>query len=404
MIKNFKKKVLPNGFTILFEKREVPVVSVSISFKGGGINEELKEKGISHFIEHMLYKGTTNRTNLEIAQEIERRGGEFNGFTSEEMTSFYCKISSKYVNVALDVLGDVIKNPLFLEEDIEKERKVIFEEIKMRKDNPRNYVFDKIHSLLYSETLGLDLAGTEKTVNSITREDLVKRHKKYFTPNNLILTVVGNVNFEKIVDWSKKFFSEKNKSRIPNYKFQFQNKRKIEKRKGIDQANLIFAFHSPLANDEKTHAAEVLITLLAGGMSSRLFHEIREKRNLVYSIHGDIDSTKKYSHSMIYAGCKKENMQLVEKLILEEFRKVSKDLTEEELNHTKEQLIGNYQISMEDSQNQMLHLLIEEIDSDAKNFYLYENNISKVKLEDVKKLASKVVSGKYSFFALVPED
>ncbi|GAH77972.1 unnamed protein product, partial [marine sediment metagenome] len=143
------------------------MVSVAFAVRNGGINESKKEKGISHFIEHMLYKGTPTRNTKKIAEEIEKNGGELNGFTDEAVTAYWCKMPSKHLDVALDVLTDMVKNPLFDQKELEKERKVIFEEIKMRKDNPMVYVFDKIQSYLYEEPFGTPLIGTFETMNSI---------------------------------------------------------------------------------------------------------------------------------------------------------------------------------------------------------------------------------------------
>ena len=398
----FHRKILDNGMTIIFEKRDIPVVSVAFAVKQGGINEHENEKGISHFIEHMLYKGTPTRNSKKLAEEIEKNGGELNGFTDETITAFWCKMPSKHLDVALDVLGDMVKNPLFDEKECEKERKVIFEEIKMRKDNPRTHVFDKIQSFLYEDPLGLDLIGTYDTMSSITRKKLVERFKEVYNPNNLILCVIGDAEFEDIVKFAEDNFGNE-KGSVKNFEIKLKNESKIEKRKGIDQANLVLAHHVPLFNEKKSYAAIVLNTLLAGGMSSRLFSEIREKRNLAYAIKGDSSIHKDFAYNIIYAGTTKENVEKVKKLILEEFEKVSKELEEDELNQVKEQLIGNHQIHMEDSQDQMANFLSYEITGNAEDFYNFEKNISEVKLEDVKELASKVKGKDYSFFALVPE-
>tara|TARA_Y100000296_G_scaffold84251_1_gene117076 strand:+ start:1405 stop:2604 length:1200 start_codon:yes stop_codon:yes gene_type:complete len=396
---DFKRKVLKNGMTILFEKRDIPVVSVAFAVRNGGINESENEKGISHFIEHMLYKGTPTRNAKQIAEEIEKNGGELNGFTSEIITAFYCKMPSKHLDIALEVLGDMIKNPLFDSKELEKEKKVIFEEIKMRKDTPRIYVFDKIQEHLYDKPLGLNLIGTEKTMNSIDRDKIVKRFKEVYQPNNLILCVIGNVNFNEVIKFAEKSFGN-NKGNVPKFKVTLKNESKVEKRKGIDQANLVFAYHVSLANDKKNFAAQVLSILIAGGMSSRLFQEIREKRNLAYSVRGDFDINKDFAYNIIYVGTTKENIEKVKKLILEEFKDIAKNLTEEEFKQIKEQIIGNYYISMEDSQTQMVNLLDHEVNGNAEDFYEFEKNISEVKLEDVKNLA-KIKN--YSFFSLVPE-
>ena len=399
MNQKFYKKILKNGMTILFEKRDIPVVSVAFAVRSGGINESADEKGISHFIEHLLYKGTPKRNSQKIAEEIERNGGELNGFTDEAITAYWCKMPSKHLNIALDVLSDMIKNPLFDEKELEKERKVIFEEIKMYHDNPRMHIFNEIKEVLYSGAFGMSLAGTTETMSSIDRKKMLEKFEQVYKPNNLILCVVGNANFEKIVKFAEKTFGNE-KGNVPEQKFELKSESKIEKRKGIDQANLIFAFHSPLAGDKKSHAAQVLSVLMAGGMSSRLFQEIREKRNLAYAVKGDCDIARDYAYSLIYVGTTKEKVDIVKKLILEEFDKVAKNLNEKELKEVKEQIIGNHQISMEDSQNQMANLLAYEIDGDAKKFYEFEKNISEVNLKDVKELA-KIKD--YSFFALVPE-
>lgn len=401
MGQRFYRKVLKNGMTVILEKRELPVVSVVFGVRNGGINEDPKEKGISHFIEHLLYKGTPTRNNKKIAEEIERNGGELNGFTSETVTAYWCKMPSRHLDVALDVLSDMVKNPLFDENEIEKERKVIFEEIKMRRDIPMRHVHDKIQSFLYEGTLSLDLIGTEETMNSITREKMVETFKKIYTPNNMILCVVGNADFDKLVTFTEKNFGSE-KGKVPRFKTSFKNKFGVEKRKGIDQANLIFAYHVPVSRDKKNYAAQVLSCLMAEGMSSRLFSEIREKRNLAYAVKGSTDINKEYAHNLIYIGTTKEKVSEVKELILKEFEKVSKNLTEHELEQVKEQLIGNYQISMEDSQFQMVNLLMHEIDGNANEFYEFEKNIKVVKLKDVKELAGKVKGKNYSFFALVP--
>lgn len=398
---DFRKKVLKNGMTVIFEKRNLPIVSVILAVRAGGINEDISEKGISHFIEHLLYKGTKTRTHKQIAEEIEKNGGELNGFTSEEITGYHCKMPSKHLGIALNVLTDMIKNSLFDEKEIEKERKVIFEEIKMYKDNPQLHSFSEIQKLLYTGTLGINLAGTFESMSGIDRKKILEKFKQIYEPNNFILCVVGDADFEQMVEFVEKNFSNK-KSEIPKQKFELKNQSKIEEREGVDQANLVFAYHIPIASDNKCYAAKVLSGLMTGGMSSRLFEEIREKRNLAYGVSGDSNINKYFAYNFIYVGAMKENIGQIKKIILEEFEKVSKQLSEKELKEIKEQIIGNYQISMEDSQTQMMNLLISEIQGDAKDFYEYEKNISKVKLEDVKEIASNFKKN-HSFFALVPK-
>ena len=398
---DFHKKTLKNGMVALFEKRNVPVVSVAFAVRNGGINEALHEKGISHFIEHMLYKGTPTRSAKKISEEIEKNGGVLNGFTDEMVTAYWCKMPSKHLNIALNVLGDMVKNPLFDEKEFEKERKVIFEEIKMRKDNPGIHALDKIQELLYEKPLGSQIIGTYESMNSIKRDYMLKKFKEIYQPNNMILCVVGDANFDEIVEFAEKNFGN-GSGKVPKFEVKIKNESETEKRKGIDQSVLVFAYHVPLHEDKKSHVAEVLSTLMAEGLSSRLFTEIREKRNLAYSIGGGANINKDFSYNYIKIGTTKENIDKVKSLILEEFKKVAKSLDEKELNQIKEQIVGNENISMEDSQNQMVCLLSNEIDGKAEDFYDFEKNIRGVKLEDVKKMAGNVEKA-YSFFALVPE-
>lgn len=386
--------------TVLSEKRNLPVVSIALAVKTGGIHETDDEKGISHFIEHMLYKGTKKRTSKQIASEIENRGGELNGFTDETVTAYWCKLPSKHLKTGLEVLADMINNSVFDAKEMEKERKVIFEEIKMRKDNPARYVLDKVHSFLYEKPFGTDLIGTYESVNSITREKIISRFKKIYQPNNMILCVVGDANFNEIINFAEKNF-RKSKGILPKVEVHEKNESKIEKRKGIDQANLVFAYHTPKIGDKNEYAALVLNTIMAEGMASRLFSEIREKRNLAYAIKGSIDIDKYFSYSTIYAGTTPKNVGKVREIILKEFKKVSKDLTKPELAKAKENYIGNIQISQEDSVGQMFYLINWEIsDGNAKKFYDLEKNIKKVTLNEVKKIAQ---IKNYSFFALIPE-
>ncbi len=396
----FYKKVLKNGMTILFEKRDTPVVSVAFAIRCGGINEKPSEKGISHFIEHLLYKGTTKRSSKQIAEEIERNGGILNGFTGETVTAFWCKMPHDKIDIALDVLGDMVRNPKFDEKEIDKERHVIFEEIKMIKDSPSNHSMHEIQKCLYEPTLGLSIIGSVETLSSITRKRILERFEETYQPSDMILSVVGDADFNKIVKFAEKNFVSKKKSKIPSFKVKEKNQNKIEKRKGIDQANIIFAYHIPKSKDKKSYAAFLLNSILADGMSSRLFHEVREKRNLAYSIGGSSDINKEFSYSIIHAGTKKENVEPIRRIILGELKKVSESLEKKEFEAVKNQVIGNHKISTEDSQNQMVSLLLHELNGDATETYKFEENMKKVKLEDVKKLAKLK---KYSFFALVPE-
>jgi len=398
----FFRRELNNGMTVLLEKRELPVVSVGFALRTGAIHEDLNQKGISHFIEHMLYKGTKKRSAKQIANDLEKKGADVNGFTSEELTAYWCKIPSKHIDVALDVLSDMIKNSVFDVKEFEKERNVIFEEIKMYHDNPQAYVFKEITKMLYGGSFQIDISGTFETMSSLSREDLINRFKEFYNSENLILCAVGDCDFEYLVNFAEKNFKKEKKKSPKEPVFNKKNQIKIETREGLDQANLVFAFHSPTYKEKKSSVAEVLNCLMADGMSSRLFSEIREKRNLAYAVKGGCENGKHFAYNLVYVGTTKENVEEVKKIILQEFIKVSKNLTEKELKEIKDQLVSQYEISMENSQSQLFTLLMHESVNNAKDFYDFEKNISAVSLKEVKELAAKAAK-EHSFFALVPE-
>jgi len=402
MTDKFEKKILENGMTVILEKRDLPIISCAFAVKSGAKDENEKEKGISHFIEHLLYKGTKKRTSLDISREIEMNGGQLNGFTSESIVAYWAKMPSDKIDIALDVLSDLVKNPLFDEKEIEKERQVIFEEIKMYKDNPRMHALNRIKEKMYESPFGMNIAGTYESMNGINRDKLIEYYKKTYTTNNLILCVVGDTTFEKLEKFALENF-EKTESKIEKRKITKKREEEIESRSGVDQANIIFAYPVPTANEKENYAAEVLSTILAGGMSSRLFTEIREKRNLAYSVKGDADIEKDFAYNMIFVGTMKENVEKVKKIIIEEIEKISKEIEEIEIEENKNKIIGNFKIGCEDSQSQMDRLLISEINGDAKELYEYEKNIKNVKKEEIQKIAKSALEN-YSFYALVPKD
>ncbi|HRZ85853.1 MAG TPA: pitrilysin family protein [Candidatus Paceibacterota bacterium] len=394
-----QRKILKNGMTVIFKQRKNKVISVAFAVRFGAANEKAEHKGIAHFIEHMLYKGTPTRDSKQISTQIEKNGGELNGFTSEQITAFWCKMPSKHLDVALEVLSDMVKNPLFDEEELNKERQVIFEEMKMYHDNPQRYVLERIKSMLYTGDFSIPIIGTIDSMNSNSQERLKEFFKRVYVPENMILCVVGDTNFDKLCKFAEKNFESAKKS-FSKPEVSLITNSIIEKRKEIDQANLVFAYHIPKPNEKMHYAALVLNTLLAGGMSSRLFSEIREKRNLAYAVKCMTEAEKDYAYNCIYIGTRKEHIDKVKEIILMEFEKVSKKLSEKELNEVKEQIIGNYLISQEDSHFLLLNYLIAEITGNANDADKFVENIKNVKISDVRNLAR---IKNYGFFALVPE-
>ncbi|MBS3093866.1 insulinase family protein [Candidatus Pacearchaeota archaeon] len=392
----FYRRKLDNGITVLCEERMIPVVATATSVKFGAQFENKKIKGISHFMEHLVFKGTTKRDVVQISKEIEDRGGILNAFTSEELTCFWNKMPSKHFHLGADITRDLVSNPLFEEKALERERKVVLEEIKMYHDNPTSFIFEKIKELLYKKPFNISITGTAKTVSQLSRKTILDLHNKVYSSNNLIFSVVGNVDNEEVIKEAQKFV--KKNYAIKPMKIQTSFGTFVHKRKGIDQAHEVLGFHMPSLSHKQRHAAELFDNILGGGMSSRLFQEIREKRGLGYAIKSHLEQSKDYAYEVIYVGTVKEKIQEVKKLILNEIRKL-KELQQRDLSDAKERLIGLRALSKERCENTMFELLQEEIAGSAENYYKYEENISKVKLSEVCNLSTLK---NYSFAALIP--
>ena len=393
----FYRKKLDNGITVVFERREMPIVAVASSVKFGAQYETGTIKGISHFIEHLVFKGTKKRSVSEIPQEIESKGGIINAFTGEEITCFWNKLPSKCFSLGADISRDLVLNPVFEKKALERERKVILEEIKMYHDNPNSYVLEKIKEMLYEKPFNLSIAGTLKTVSKLSREMVIELFNSIYSANNIIFSVVGKTSWEEVLGEAKKF--PKVNRKINFIPIALKNGELIEKRKGIDQAHEVLGLHMPKLGSKDRYAAEIFDSILGGGMSSRLFQEIREKRGLCYAIKTHLEQSKDYAYMMIYAGAVKEKIKEIKELALKEIKKINQ-LKQSELSEAKERLIGLKELNSEKCESTMMELLQEEIGGNASSYYKYEEEINKVKLSQVKQLSK--LKG-YSFVALIPE-
>ncbi len=381
----FMKKKLSNGMTVIMEKRELPVVAFGITNKFGASHEESKVKGICHFIEHLVFTGTKTRTHEDISREIEKKGGILNAFTSNEVTSFWCKLPSEHIFAGMDIFADMLNNPLFEPKKFEKEKKVIVEEIRMYHDDPKRFVYEQLEENLYKKPFGEGIIGSEKTIMGLNRDFVYNYFRENYSPENYIVTIVGNADFEKVCDYLENKFKGAGK-KISPLRIQKKNGQSIEKRAGLDQAHFIFGVHAPMPGTKAAYALEVLDGYLGNGMSSRLFLKIREEKGLAYAVRSMITAEKNYAYYSIYVGTKKENIEEVKKIIVEEFRNVKK-MTAKDLEEAKERLIGLKKVQGEESVNVMNELMYHECVSKAEEFYDYEKKIKSITLEDVKKAA-----------------
>jgi len=400
MESNFKKKVLKNGITLLFEKRDLPVVSASIANPYGGAYDLGKNKGMAHFIEHLLFTGTKNRSHEDISREIEKKGGSLNAGTYNEMTSYHFKMPSEHLYVGLDILTDMLNNPKFDEEKFEKEKKVIFEEIKMYHDLPMRDVWKMIEENLHEGAFGKSNLGTAEDLTALKRDFVAEEYDKLYNCENYIVSVVGSADFDELCEYFEKNFEGTGK-KIEEIKPVKINKKGVEERKGLDQAQFILAMHGPTPGSHEFNVLIVLDAYLGNGMSSRLFLEIREKRGLAYAIKSAIDPERNSPSYAIYVGTTKEKIGEVEELIVQEFENI-KDMTEENLREAKERVVGLKHTASEDSSEVMDELIFAELSGGAEKYYDFEKSVEKVTLEEVKKLAGELIK-EYSTAAIVPE-
>ena len=397
----FSKKVLANGLTVLFEKRDVPVTTVMLAAKYGAAYETEDEKGMAHFMEHLCFKGTEKRSVKQIAEEVERVGGDLNAFTHEEITAYHVRLPSEHLGVAMDVIFDVFFNASFPEEEVAKEANVICEEIKMYRDNPRMHAVEMIKKNLYESPFGDFIGGSQAGVKKMTREKLFAKHREMYVPSNSVLCVVGNNDFDEVVRIAEQFefgvrSSEFGVVEVPEIKKKIV--KNSEKRAGVEQTNLVLGFHLPYAGEDGRYVAELFSTILGEGMSSKLFTEVREKRGLVYSVKTDLDLGKNYGYMIIWAGTDEGKKQEVIDICLEEFKKMGK-ISEKELAEAKIQVVGSRRVEMEGSNETAVNLIMEEISGDAEDYYDYEKKVGAVSLKEIRKLA-KIVD--YSSFSLGP--
>ncbi len=390
----FYRTKLKNGITVLFEKRSLPIVNSLLAFRYGYAYEPERYKGIAHYIEHCIFQGTEKKDLKQISETIEKKGGILNGFTLDEVTAFYAKLPSQYLGLSIGIVTDMLTKPAFKKDKIEKEKNVVLEEARREHDAPDLYIFDKIRSFLYKKPFGLSGIGTEKTIQNFSRSTILKFFSFY---NNPILCVVGKADFDDILDFARKIPVKKKP--FLKLKTEKANKQAIEKRKGLEQAHLVLGFHASTLKDKTRYALESFNTILADGMSSRLFQEIRDKRGLAYHIKDYAERGADFGHNLFYIGTEKKNVRKVKEILLKEIKKMQ-ELQNKDFEASKEQMIGKHRLMQENSGNTLLALLEEELAGNASEFYKYEQRISELKLGAVREIGNLK---NYSFLALVPE-
>jgi predicted Zn-dependent peptidase len=380
-VRNIHREVLPNGLTIITEEMQhIRSVSIGIWVKTGSRDEDLQWNGISHFIEHMVFKGTKHRTAEDIARQVDSIGGNMDAFTAKECICFNVKVLDEHLPVAMDILGDLVLNPVFDVQDISRERGVILEEIKMDEDNP-DYLVHEIFTQNFwkDHPLGKPILGTKETVKRFDRDPVMDFYGQRFAPGNLIICAAGNLKHAQFVEVVAKHFQHikpmKNGFHSPQPKIV--PRIILRNKKALEQVQICVGVPSHPIAHQRRHASYILNTLLGGGMSSRLFQNIRERQGLAYAIYSDLSPYRDTGCLSVYAGTSRESAVKVVQCVVSEFRKLkSEPVSAEELRRSKDQLKGSLMLSLESSTARMSNLARQEMYFDR--FYGLDELIEKI--------------------------
>ena len=355
----YKTKKLNNGLTIIAE--EIPYlksISMGIWFRSGIKTEENYIDGVSHFIEHMMFKGTKNRTSKQLVAEIENLGGVINAFTGRECTCYYVRLLDEHLNIGIDILSDMILNSKFDEKDIEREKSVIIEELKMYEDSPEDLTYDILLEKVYNNKgIGKNILGSKESIKSMNRDAILDYFEKFYVPENTVLSICGNFDFEETVKLIEDKFENWHGEK-PDYNLQNEifNPCIVKKDRDYEQTNLAICFECENigSSSNDVYAIDIINNVLGGSSTSRLFQRIREDEGLVYSIYSEQEFYREKGELGIYASMSTENLEDVYRLVKEEIISLNENgITEEELKNSKEQLKGEFMLGMESTESRM---------------------------------------------------
>lgn len=403
----FKKVTLDNGLRIVYEKIPyVRSVSAGIWVGTGSRNEDKKNNGISHFIEHMLFKGTEKRNAKEIAESIDNIGGQLNAFTGKECTCYYTKTLDTHLDVALDVLSDMFFHSLFQKKDISVERKVILEEIGMYEDSPEELVHDLLSEAVWNgNPLGYPILGTKKSLKGLGQESIFTYMAANYTPRNTVISVAGNFDEEKLVEMVKTHFSQWSSEGKRNAAYEGAAFRPetVIREKETEQVHICMGFQGIEHGNDRLYSLLAINNIFGGGMSSRLFQKIREKKGLVYSIYSYPSAYNNSGLFTIYAGMKPEQLGEVAQLVAEEVRLLKKQgIKAGDLEKSKEQLKGNYILGLESTSSRMnsigkSELMLEHISTPEEIL----QKIDRISMEEVEDVIRSIFNTDKVGFAIV---
>jgi predicted Zn-dependent peptidase len=405
--RDIERSTLPNGVRVITERMtRVRSVTVGVWIGSGSREEQPHETGLSHFIEHMVFKGTKNRTAEDIARSVDSIGGGLDAFTSKELVSYQVKILDEHMPLAFDVVADLVRNPLFDKNDIEKEKGVILEELKMEVDNPE-YLIHEIFSSNYwkGHGLGRSILGTKQTIRSFNRDSVEKYYQHFYAPSNILITAAGSLKHRQLMQLVEDRFSDLKRRKVrppqpppkPQAALIFKNKNSLE------QVHVYIGVPSIAVPHESRFACYILNTILGGGMSSRLFQNIREKQGLAYTVYSELAMYRDAGCMLIYAGTSLKTARKVIESIVHELKQMTDHLVSpEELRRAKDHLKGSYVLGLESTSSRMANLARQELY--FKRFFSLDEVLERIEVvtaEEVQALAQEFFDPKSMAVAML---
>jgi predicted Zn-dependent peptidase len=396
---------LPCGVRVVTDHiSTVETVSLGIWVGAGSRNEEISNNGVAHFLEHMAFKGTEKRSALAIAEEIESVGGYLNAYTSREVTAYYAKVLKEDTKLAIDILTDIFQHSVFDPKELEREREVILQEIGQSHDTPDDVIHDYFQEVTYAnQPLGRPILGPASIVKSMTRDVLIDFMSHHYDPDQIVLVASGNVHHDQVVGWAHDMLSLKRMETKPSLAPAHFTGGDFREKRDLEQLHFLMGLQGPNAKSDQYYTGSLFSTIFGGGMASRLFQEVREKRGLVYSIYSFLTAYSDAGILGIYAGTSEKDAPVLVDVIVEEFHKMTRHITPEEVLRAKAQIKASLLMGLESSSGRarrIAHTLLT-----FGHYVTIEEVIQKINnvtVEDIYGFAKTLLSQPLSLAALGP--
>ncbi|WP_158747595.1 pitrilysin family protein [Acidisphaera sp. L21] len=404
---SIRVSTLPSGLTVVTEQMDrVETVSLGAYVGAGTRNETEAENGASHFLEHMAFKGTERRTATAIAEAVEDVGGHINAYTAREQTAYYVKLLKEDLALGADIIGDILTHSTFAPEELERERGVILQEIGQANDTPDDIVFDHFQETAYpDQPMGRPTLGREAGIKDMKRDVLTGYMRRHYTTGNTVVAAAGNLDHDRTLALITEHFADLPQSTPPKAVPGLYGGGEFREGRDLDQVHIVLGFPAMAYNDPDFYPSMLMSTLLGGGMSSRLFQEIRERRGLVYSIYSFTAPALDGGLFGIYAGTGEEEAKELVPVTLEELRRVQVDANEDELRRARAQTKAGLLMSLE-STGSRCEQLARQIQVFGRIVPVAETvaKIEAVTLADIRRAASRIFRGRPTLAALGPTD